>query len=210
MRSRKSIVWVAIACAGVAWAESPPAPKERPGEESFFIDLPQHGVAVTHSGEMKLGAGPPGIALFQEPAIRNGLAILTKLRNAKGEVIGFGSELEVFPAGADLVTQDVTWETDWTLVIPGRGTLFLHEQERSGELGTKVLGPTLKTGEPWVGDWTTTSTVGPRPDGKGVIAGGSGEFTGATGWFEETIRLTKYTKEGAMFGTVELKVHRER
>ena len=32
---------------------------------------------------------------------------------------------------------------------------------------------------------------------------------GASGWFTETIRLTKFTKEGAMYGTVELKVERK-
>ncbi len=176
--------------------------------ESFFIDLPNHGVAVTHSGKMLLGAGPPGIPLFTEEKIQNGLAIIMKVRSAAGEVIGFATELEVFPAGANMLEGDVVWDTDWTIVIPGRGTLFLHQQEHSTELGPKVVGPTLKTGEPWVGDWTVTSTVGPRRDKKGVIAGGSGEFTGITGWFTETIRLTKFTKEGAMFGTVELKVER--
>ena len=177
--------------------------------ESFFIDIPNHGVAVTHSGKMLLAAGPPGIALFSEEKIQNSLAVLMKVRNAAGEVIGFATELEVFPAGANMIESDVVWDTDWTVVIPGRGSFFLYEREHSGELGSKVISPTLKTGEPWVGDWTVTSTVGPRPDRKGRIVGGTGEFAKAAGWFTETIRLTKYTKEGAMFGTVELKVQQK-
>jgi hypothetical protein len=203
------IAWLAIGIVLGGCALVRPTPAARTVSESFFIDVPQHGVALTHSGKMMLTAGPPGIPLFEEKAIRNGLALIMKVRNADGEVIGFASELEVFPAKANMLEEDVVWDTDWTLVIPGRGTLFLHQQEHSGELGPKVIGPTLKTGKPWVGDWQVTSTVGPGPDGKGVIAGGSGEFEGARGWFVESIRLERFEKKGVMTGTVELAIHRQ-
>ena len=176
--------------------------------ESFFIDLPGHGIAVTHSGNTALGLFPPGISTLDEERLKGGLAILTKVRNAGGDVIGFAAELEVQPEG-NLLKEDIKWSTDWIVVIPGRGTLYLHEIEHSGELGPKVVGPTLASGRPWKGDWTVQSTCGPRPDGRGVILGGTQDFAGAAGSFVEVIRLTGFLPEGALIGTVELRLNRE-
>lgn len=173
--------------------------------ESFFIELPADGIAVTHGGTMALAAGPPGIALLAEPRVRDGLALITKLRDASGEVVGFASELEVFPPGADMM-RDIVWDTDWTLVIPGRGTLYLRQQEHSGELGPKVVGPTRETGEPWRGEWTVTTTAGPRADGRGVVVGGAGEFEGAGGTFVEIVTLTGFELPGVLIGRVELRL----
>jgi hypothetical protein len=174
--------------------------------ESFFLQLPDDGIAITHGGNMALAAGPPGIALLKEAHIKDGLALLAKLRDANNEVIGFASELETFPEGADLLSDGVIWDTDWTVMIPGRGSLYLREQEHSGELGAKVIIPVQETGTAWHGDWTVTTTVGPRPDGYGVIVGGAGEFAGATGKFLEIVTLTGFEPGGIMIGRVELRL----
>jgi len=174
--------------------------------ESFYIDLPADGIAITHGGDMALAPGPPGIALLQETQIKNGLALLAKLRDVNSVVIGFASELETFPEGADLLSEGVVWDTDWTLMIPGRGSLYLSQQEHSGELGAKVVIPVRETGEAWRGEWTVTTTVGPRPDGYGVIVGGAGEFAGAAGKFLEIVTLTGFEPGGIMVGRVELRL----
>src|SRR5438094_251288 len=144
--SRARIIACAAVLLGFIRAES--------RAESFFIDIPNHGVAVTHSGKMLLAAGPPGIALFSEEKIQNSLAVLMKVRNAAGEVIGFATELEVFPAGANMIESDVVWDTDWTVVIPGRGAFFLHQQERSGELDSGGAASTHKRGRAGGSDCT--------------------------------------------------------
>jgi len=183
---------------------------DAPGFERFLSE--DAGFEADGRSALLFGGGGAARACALALARSGAATIVVALRDpAKSEglraaVSGFATELEVFPAGANMLEGDVVWDTDWTVVIPGRGSLFLYEREHSGELGSKVISPTLKTGELWVGDWTVTSTVGPRPDRKGRIVGGTGEFAKAAGWFTETIRLTKYTKEGAMFGTVELKV----
>jgi hypothetical protein len=178
--------------------------------ESFYIELPGDGIAVTHGGDLVLAAGPPGIPLLGEERIRNGLALLVKLRDAGGNIIGFASELETFPENADHVNADVLWDTDWTLMIPGRGSLYLRQQEHSRGLGPKVIRPTLETGRPWEGEWTVTTTAGPRPDGRGVVVGGAGEFEGVRGSFVEIVTLTRYEQEGVLHGRVELRITLER
>jgi len=97
--------------------------------ESFFIGLPTDGIAMTHGGEVALAAGPPGIALLQETKIRNGFALLAKVRDVNDVVIGFASELETFPTDSDMLSESVIWDTSWTVMIPGRGSLYLQEQE---------------------------------------------------------------------------------
>ncbi len=179
--------------------------------ESFFIDLPAHGVAMTHGGRIGLVAGPPGIPTFDEPHIKNGLALLTKLRNAEGVVVGFTSELEVFPEPTESdqgLEQDMTWETEWTLVIPGRGGFFLHQNEHTGA-GAPMFQHVADTGTDWVGDMTITTTAGPRADGRGLIVGGWGEFENAEGTFLEVGRFTRFTVEGHLVGTIELRIFRE-
>ena len=182
------------------------APAAAGQSTSFFIDLPGDGIAASHNGALALAAGPPGIALLTEERVKHGLAILMKVRNDAGEVIGFASELESFPAKGDMLHQDITWNTAWTLVIPGQGMLFLHETEHSGELGPKVVNPTMASGEPWQGSWHTQTTNGPRADGLGEVIGGTGAFKGAKGSFAESITLTQYTKEGLLFGKLELRI----
>jgi len=181
---------------------------DEPGSrtESFFVKLPVDGLAMTHGGDVALASGPPGIATLQEPKISNGFALLAKVRDANDEVVGFASELESFPAGVDMLRENVVWNTSWTLMIPGRGSLYLHEQEQSGELGSKVIIPVQESGEAWHGDWTVTTTVGPRANGYGVIVGGFGEFEGASGKFQEIVTLTGFEPAGIMLGQVELRL----
>jgi len=208
MSGRHRILQTLILAAGLA-ARLAVGAGER--VESFFIELPADGIAVTHGGQIPLGAGPPGISMLEEAGIDNGLALLTKLRDASDEVIGFASELETFPEGADVIHDSaVVWDTDWTLMIPGRGSLYLRQQEISGELGSKVIIPTQRSGEPWRGEWHVTTTVGPRADGYGVIVGGAGEFEGVTGRFLESITLTGFQPEGILIGRVEIRLFMQR
>ena len=177
--------------------------------ESFFLRSPADGIAVTHSGKMPLGVFPPSAQRFSEPAIERGFALFAKVRNANGEVVGVAAELEVHPETGNILTDDVVWKTDWTVVIPGRGVLFLHQEEHSGELGPKVLKPVLETGKAWEGDWTVQTTSGPGPGGRGIVVGGTGDFAGARGSFVEIDRVTKLTTDGVLEGTFEIRVSRE-
>jgi hypothetical protein len=175
--------------------------------ESFIFRSPEDGIAVTHSGDLPMAAWPPGIGLFSEAAIERGLVIIARVRNTEGAIVGFAVEYEVHPPG-DMLTEDLRWDTDWVVVLPGRGMLALYQWEHSGELGPKVIRHTRTTGKDWIGDWTVQTTVGPRDDGQGIIVGGTGEFAGATGTFVEIDRVTRFTTDGALMGEFELRVAR--
>jgi hypothetical protein len=174
--------------------------------ESFFFTGSRDVIAITHNGKLPLGASPPGIPLFSEAAIDKGFALITQIRNAAGEIVGYAAELEVHPEG-DMLTQNLTWNTDWVLVLPARGALFLHQQEHFGRL-REVMPPVL-AGKGWSGDLRVQTTVGPRPDGRGVILGGTGEFAGARGAFIEIDHLTQWTTGGQLVARLELRLERE-
>jgi hypothetical protein len=188
-----------------------PVTSEGPGGtviESFFFRSPEDGIAVTHSGRLPLGIAPPGVVALSEPAIERGFALILNMHDANGDIIGFGVELEVHPEG-DMLAEDLRWETEWVLVIPGRGMLILNQQEHSGELGPKVINAIRETGSDWVGDWTVQTTVGPLANGRGVIVGGTEEFAEVTGSFIEIDHLTRYTVDGVMWGDFELRLAME-
>lgn len=176
--------------------------------ESFFSRAPEDALTLTHSGKPPFAVFPSRVALLSEPVVERGLALIVRVRNAAEEVIGYASELEVHPAGKAFA-DDIVWDTDWTVVIPGRGALFLHQKEHSGELGSKALKPMLATRQEWRGDVTAQTTVGPQSDGRGTIIGGTGDFAGAAGSFVEIDHITRLTPQGAIEGDFELRVSRE-
>ena len=175
--------------------------------ETLHFLLPEDGIAVTHGGNVPFPAAPPGVPTFTEDALKRGFALLVRVRDAQGRVVGLAAELEVHPQG-DMLAESLEWDTDWILVLPGRGILTLHQVEHSNELGPKVINPTLASGMDWVGDWTIQTTVGPGPGGRGVILGGSGEFEGSTGSFIEVDRLTRFSATMGLAGKVELQLQR--
>jgi hypothetical protein len=177
---------------------------------SFYANMAQHGVSFTHGGHPGMSAFPPGIPMLSEPGIKNGLIADLKLADKEGKVIGFAGELEVFPEGrSPTVDDNVEWQTVWTLVLPGRGTIFLEQIEHSGGLGPKVIQPVLKSGQDWVGDWWITTTVGPLPNRRGRIVAGTGEFAGIRGSFVEIDHLTAFRAAGVMELSLELRLFPE-
>lgn len=175
--------------------------------EVLHFRLPEDGIAVTHGGGVPFPVAPPGVPTFTDDSLRRGFALLVRLRDADGRVVGLAAELEVHPGG-DMLAENLEWDTDWILVLPGRGMLALQQVEHSDKLGPRVINPTLASGQDWVGDWTIQTTVGPGPGGRGVILGGSGEFEGSTGSFVEVDRLTRFSTTTGLHGHVELRLQR--
>jgi len=183
--------------------------KPQPGERilSFRANMSQHGNSITHGGTVGLGTLPPGIPLLSEPAIRNGLIVNLKFADADDNLIGFGSELEVFPEGqSPEVEEDVRWQTGWVVVVPGRGMISLDQIEHSGGLGPQVIQKTKQSGKDWIGDWWMTTTVGPLENGRGRIVGGTGDFADIHGEFVEIDHLTCFTVDGRMELDLELRL----
>lgn len=123
---------------------------------------------------------PAGVGQMTEPAIARGLLLAGKIRDARGDVIGFATE----QADADFAALVST--STWTITIPGRGTLFLSQREDLTLL-VQIIGDMLGHGEydrTYDPPLETTTTIG-----AGDIVGGTGDFAHAHGSFLEVDRV---------------------
>ena len=136
---------LALATAGVSWAaDGAPQDKTapRPGErvESFFTHVPIDVIAITYNGSGFIAAVPPGILKLDDPGLENTVGILAKFRDKDGKIIGFGTQLEL-PTDTPDGDAGIERATDWILVLPGRGKLYLSEIEHAGTFGEEIIKP---------------------------------------------------------------------
>lgn len=193
-------VLLLAACAPAA-QEAAPAPQT----VSYFIEAPRDLIALTHGGGLALAPRPPGIATLADTPIPNALALTTLLRDSEGRIVGLTSELEEFPLATPTEGEPV-WDTYWTLMIVGRGSLLLHEKESLGPTVGRIFREAASEGRGWTGSHTESSTVGPLPDRNGEIVGGTGDFAGASGTFREIGTLRSLSSEGEIEATIELRL----
>ncbi len=174
--------------------------------ESIYVRVLDDAIAGTHGGRFPFRPFPDGIRSLAGANLADGFALLTKARDGTQEVAGFATELEVASPESRLLAGRIMTETYWTVVLPGRGTLFLYETENNWRLVKEVLLPMLLTRRDWAGEWRNVNTFGPRPEGRGIIVGGTGKFAGAAGTFLEIGTLRSATLAGELGGILELRL----
>jgi hypothetical protein len=176
--------------------------------ETFSFIAPEDGIAATHDGEESkpVKVFPQGIGLLNDKHLKSAFVLLAKARDKNGTVVGFASEMEEVAPQSNIMQGRMHMLSTWTLELPGRGTIFMYETEDASEFAKKVIVPALAFGKTWDQPWTFTTTTGPRPDGRGTIVGGTGEFEGVTGAFTEVTHLRKFTPDGQLSLTMELRL----
>lgn len=179
-----AVIGIAAVAGGPADAASSSGPACPAREELFVSRMPDDMmVSIPNKFFTPDDEIPKGVGMFTDPRIDGGLALIHKIRDAKGEVVGFGSQLETMHAD-EQGKLALDWETSWTVILPGRGNIFLHEVERPVALFNAIQ-RAKKEPQPWHGKIEHRTTAGPREDGRGVIVGGTGEFVNCTGSFIE-------------------------
>jgi hypothetical protein len=173
--------------------------------ETFTVRAPEDIIAVTHNGSNIIDPRPTGIALFDEPALRSGLLLVAKVRNAEGAIVGVALESEEVDPVSNPLLGRMRMNTDWTILLPGRGTIFVTQIEDAGSAGKTIL-PAVILGNGWNGQADFVSTAGPDSNGRGLIVGGTREFQGISGSFVELSHLTHISKGRGGVGTVELQL----
>ncbi|MBY0563156.1 MAG: hypothetical protein K2P58_03130 [Hyphomonadaceae bacterium] len=200
-----------IALAGVL-AMSACAPSSDYGptsQVSFVIEAPADFIALTHGGGAPLRQAPPGIATLADTPIPNALALTARVRDGAGRIVGLATELEDFPP-ASSPGGEAVWDTYWTVMVVGKGTLFLHQTESLGATVGRVFREAASEGRGWTGSHTESSTVGPVAGRHGEIVGGTGDFAGASGTFREIGALRSLSSDGDIEATIELRLELNR
>lgn len=174
--------------------------------ETLYFHAPEDGIAATHDGRKPIRVFPDGIAPLDNKALASAFVLVAKARNRAGEIVGFASEMEDVAPETDILRGRMVMRSTWTIELPGRGTLFCDQMEDASEFARKVVMPAFLLGQTWDAPWTFVKTIGPGPQGRGVIVGGTGEFAGVTGHCVEVTHLRRFTPQGEMTLTMELQL----
>ncbi|HVY65770.1 MAG TPA: hypothetical protein VHH11_13185 [Gammaproteobacteria bacterium] len=161
--------------------------------EPFVIRLPADRIAATDgkAGGLRSVSAEGVMALPAKFVAEPLLVEHYKVRDATGQVIGV--------AARHWVNGNRGPTTTWSLMIPARGSLLLRAPgEKAGALDSALQRAGYTPGTAWEG-----SVEAPLASG-GVVAGGSGEFSGLDGSYTETWKLTGVDAAGSMRGTIEL------
>ncbi len=189
--------------AALSDANSEPGQPSQPVSLSVFLRGPDDLISITHGGQVGIARHPEGILDLADSPVQGTLALTARVRDTEGNIIGIASELEHFTTIP--VEPGVPWHTYWTVVLPGRGSIYGHELEQLSEDILEAFSSALSEGRAWVGELTAQETVGPLSGHRGLIVGGTGEFEGVRGSFVEVNTLRRFTSEGVLYGTLNLR-----
>jgi hypothetical protein len=170
-------------------------------EESFFVDWPQDRIGLRESAGLVRAAG----ALVLPVAGRAGpSAELFRLRDAAGNVVGLASRVT---SGRRVGDGPEVQGTDWVLLLPARGTLFLTQmnaRDVAPQAAAAGLVPAADAPGFWAGANRYRITAGPAAGGAGSVTGGAGEFAGLRGTYDETWELQEIAASGSTRGRIAL------
>lgn len=169
-------------------------------EEAFTIQWPQDRV-------QPLTGEAAGLAAVGGAVVMGGggaSAEVFRLRDLAGNVIGLASRSTSMRVGADAARSQ---GSDWTLLVPSRGTLFLT-QANARDVGPQPAGDRLVPATDSVAFWAQATrvrvTAGPAAGGAGAVVGGTEEFAGLGGSYDETWELEEVAADGATRGRITL------
>ncbi|MEM8662486.1 MAG: hypothetical protein AAGF35_16495 [Pseudomonadota bacterium] len=168
----------------------------------LYLDTSEDLISLSHGGGAPLPLYPAGIASLADTEASDMLALTCFVRDEQGKVVGIASELETFKSDGGFAGS--AWKTDWTIMLAERGSLYVHQWEQVADVH-QVAFESAASGTAWTGNVRAETTVGPLPNGRGLIVGGTGEFAGAVGEFIETAELRSISGDGVMDARIELK-----
>ena len=115
--------------------------------ESFFLHILGDSVIGTHGGNFPFKQFPDGVPLLEGGNLAQTFALVTKFRDGpNGEVIAFGTELEILHEDNSFLMGRLMTHTFWTIVVPGRGTVHLYQTENNWKLFKQVMLPMVLSG----------------------------------------------------------------
>lgn len=185
-------------------------------QEKFVINWPEDRISLPDA-RSTAGDGMPagtaaGAAVLENTNGQRVSAEVFRLRDAEGTVIGVASRL----AGIGGALADPGHSaSNWLLVIPARGALFLAQTDRfdatvteqPAPAGMVPVAPAQATAF-WAGrTMVAVSAVAPVSSGPattGRVLQGVGEFAGLAGRFTEVWTLEKVEADGSTAGRIEL------
>ncbi len=162
-------------------------------EETFVIEWHQDRVAPLRAG----GPGPIQVigtqAVLPAGTGPAAMAEVFRLRDVAGNLIGLASRTTSL---RDIAGHGQGSISEWMLLLPSRGTLFLTQVNARDvaprpEGAGGALVPAVESAGFWAAGKRLRITDGPADGGAGRVAGGTEEFAGLQGTYDETWELAE-------------------
>ena len=151
-------------------------------------------LVVSNDGERAVSPRPPAVQQLWEPAVRQTALTIAPLSDARGNEVGVGIEFESRSESTRLWAGEALVDSIWHVVLPGRGSLVVAQQENYWDFLRDVVVPAYRSSaDSWRGTWYGNTTSGPGALGTATVVGGSGEFADLATEAVESLSATAYT-----------------
>jgi len=169
--------------------------------ENELITLHYSAVATdtliyTNDGESQVAPHPTKVLQLWEQPIRKTAALATVLRDGRNQVAGIGLKISSDSESTNILNGEAIVDSVWHIYLPGRGSLFIEQQENYWTYLRKVVGPAYwSSADNWRGIWNGNLTSGPGALGTSRVVGGSGEFAELDSIGVESLLAKAYSVE---------------
>ena len=169
--------------------------------ENELITLHYSAVATdtliyTNDGESQVAPHPTRVLQLWEQPIRKTVALATVLRDGRNQVAGIGLKISSDSESTNILNGEAIVDSVWHIYLPGRGSLFIEQQENYWTYLRKVVGPAYwSSADNWRGIWNGNLTSGPGALGTSRVVGGSGEFAELDSIGVESLLAKAYSVE---------------
>jgi hypothetical protein len=173
--------------------------------EGFIIRWPQDRISLTDDSVATIPTGTVGAVVFEGAQTMTAVAEVFRLRDIEENVIGIASRIAGRVTGQRINSASVS---NWMLMIPGRGTFFLAQEDSVDVSPVRQAGDTRQYMVPsespsfWSKGSRFQISSGPAPEGRGRIVHGSEEFMGLSGTYTEIWELKRVSGDDRTEGQI--------
>ena len=161
-----------------------------------YTRVPSKSIAYTNDGESRSKPHPVSIAELWDGPVRLTDAMLTELRDARGQSAGIGVKFSSRSESTRLLQGKALIDSVWYVYLPDRGSLFIEQSENYWPFIQDVFFPALRnSANSWKGTWFGDLTNGPGALGIARVTGVSGAFQGQVMEAVESLDMRAYSTD---------------
>jgi len=169
-------------------------------------------LVYTNDGNSQITPHPAKVLQLWERPIRKTNAMATVLKDSRNQTVGIGIKFSSDSESSNILNGEVIVDSVWHIYLPGRGSLFVEQQENFwGYLREIVIPAYWSSGDSWRGIWNGNTTSGPGAIGTATVIGGSGAFRGVRTEAVEALAAKAYSVDRgpvAISGEITIEVPR--
>jgi hypothetical protein len=165
-------------------------------------------IVYTNDGESRIRPHPEKVLQLWEAPIRQTSVAAVVLWDSRNQTAGLGIKVSSASEDTRLLEGQALVNSIWYLYLPGRGSLFIDQNENYWDYLRDIVIPAYRSSaDTWRGQWLGNLTAGPGALGTARVTGGSGDFLGLSmlGVESKSIRAWRVDR-GAISGEGQLAI----